>query len=291
MGKLDERDGIAILQLVVFPFILVAAVFIWSRTGWRVGSKIWRYAVTFSLLRIAGSISTLISIDHPSTGATKASNVCELIGIAPLLLTYIGLLRQMLVISIDYTGFYDKVLTFRVTISDVDEIIPPKPLKLVTVFAFIGLILGIAGVSTANVTFARVDGQWTYAFHPGALVQASMGIFIAVFIITVFITVWLFLQLHFSLKRFQKKLFLATALSSPFIAVRIVYSALGDYDSNDSRFAILNGNATIYLCMNVLEEIAAMVITMALGMAAVLERDFVKLTIPTQIPDGQTELK
>ena len=95
MGKLDEKDGIAILQLVIFPFIFVAAVLIWSRTGWRVGSKIWRYPVSFSLLRIAGSISTLISIDHSSSGVTRASNVCELIGIAPLLLTYIGILRQM----------------------------------------------------------------------------------------------------------------------------------------------------------------------------------------------------
>lgn len=95
MGKVDEKDGIAILQLIVFPFILAAALFIWSRTGWRVGSRIWRYAVTLSLLRIAGSISTLISINHSSTGVTRAANVCELIGIAPLLLTYIGIMRQM----------------------------------------------------------------------------------------------------------------------------------------------------------------------------------------------------
>lgn len=95
MGKLNERDGIAILQLAVFPFILAAAVFIWKQTGWRVGSKIWRYAVTLSLLRIAGSISTLISIENPSNGVTRAENVCELIGIAPLLLTYVGILRQM----------------------------------------------------------------------------------------------------------------------------------------------------------------------------------------------------
>lgn len=95
MGKLDEKDGIAILQLIIFPFILVAAVLIWSRSGWRIGSKIWRYPVTFSLLRIAGSICTLISIDHSSSGVTRATNVCELIGITPLLLTYIGIIRQM----------------------------------------------------------------------------------------------------------------------------------------------------------------------------------------------------
>jgi uncharacterized membrane protein YciS (DUF1049 family) len=156
---------------------------------------------------------------------------------------------------------------------------------LVTVLAFIGLILGIAGVSTANVTYTVVDGRLTYTYHLSALVQASMGIFIAVFVITALITAWLFFKLHSRLREFQKKLFLASALSVPFLVIRLVYSALGDYDSNDDRFALLNGNTTIYLCMDVLEEIAAMVITMALGMSAVLEQDFVKLTLPTQIQE------
>lgn len=162
---------------------------------------------------------------------------------------------------------------------------------MVTVLAFIGLSLGIAGVSIANVTYAVVDGHLTYTYHPGALVQASMDIFIAVFVITALITGWLSFKLHSRLRRFQKKLFLASALSTPFLVTRLVYSALGDYDSNDDRFALLNGNTTIYLCMDVLEEIAAMVIIMALGMSAVLEQDFVKLTLPTQIQErGVTEL-
>lgn len=147
-----------------------------------------------------------------------------------------------------------------------------------TVLAFIGLFLGIAGVSTADVSYTEVDGNWTYTYNPGTLVRASMGIFIAVFIITILMTVWLFFQLSSTLRRFQQKLFLATALSTPFLVARLAYSALGDYNSNDQRFGLINGNATIYLCMAVLEEIVAMAITMVLGMSAVLERDFVRLT-------------
>lgn len=97
MGTVTYRHGIAILQLIVFPFILVAGIFIWSRAGWRVGSKIWRYPVTLSLIRIAGCIASLVSIDHGSHDTEVAVAVCELIGIAPLLLTYIGILRQMYV--------------------------------------------------------------------------------------------------------------------------------------------------------------------------------------------------
>jgi hypothetical protein len=95
MGKITYRDGIAILQLIIFPIILVAAIFIWKRSGWRVGSKIWRYPVTLSLIRIAGSISSLLSINNNSYNIRVAEAVCQLIGLAPLLLTFIGLLRQM----------------------------------------------------------------------------------------------------------------------------------------------------------------------------------------------------
>lgn len=95
MGKVDYRAGIAILQLIVFPFILAAGLFIWKHSGWRVSLRIWIRAVTLSLIRIAGSIAAMIKIDHASKQVYTAEVVCELIGIAPLLLIYIGILQQM----------------------------------------------------------------------------------------------------------------------------------------------------------------------------------------------------
>lgn len=100
MGTVNYRDGIAILQLIIFPIILVAGLFIWKRAGWRVGSKIWRYPVTLSLIRIGGSISTLLMINNGSnTKLRSAVAVFQLIGLAPLLLTYVGLIKQMLVVD------------------------------------------------------------------------------------------------------------------------------------------------------------------------------------------------
>lgn len=95
MGVVKYQDGIAILQLIIFPFILVASLFVWKRTGWRVGSKIWRYPFTLSLIRLAGSIATLISINDHTENVEIAIFVCQLIGIAPLLLAYVGMLRLM----------------------------------------------------------------------------------------------------------------------------------------------------------------------------------------------------
>ncbi|KAL2795165.1 hypothetical protein BJX66DRAFT_172811 [Aspergillus keveii] len=246
MGTVTYRDGIAILQLIIFPLILVAALFIWNRTGWRAGSKIWRYGVTLSLIRIAGSISQLLTIDHDSHDVEVAVAVCELIGLAPLLLTYIGVLRQI----------------------DIDQRLPPRFLNLVTLVCIVALILGIAGVSTANDSN---DGT----YHAGKIVKVSMALFLAVFAVFVVLAGWLWLQLQYSLRAFQKKLFLAVALSCPFLVVRLVYSAISDY-ADFSSFTVITGNPTIYLCMSVLEEIIAMALTMALGMSAVLEKDFVR---------------
>lgn len=143
--------------------------------------------------------------------------------------------------------------------------IPPRSLVLVTIITFIGLILGIAGVSSAPKD---------RAYQPGGLSKGAMGIFLAVFVGIILLSAWLFFGLSFSLRRFQKKLFLAIVLSFPFLLVRMIYSSLSNYSSNDI-FA-LDGDATAYLCMSVLEEIIAMAITMAFGISAVLEEDFVK---------------
>lgn len=138
-------------------------------------------------------------------------------------------------------------------------------MHFLTILGIVGLIVGIAGVSMSN------------SIRPNHMVKASMAMFLALFAILPLATAWLFLQLRGSLKVFQKKLFLALLLSFPFVLVRVVYSAVGDY-GNSPDFSVYGGNATIYLCMDVLEEIFAMAITMAFGMSAVFSKDFIKIT-------------
>jgi hypothetical protein len=53
-------------------------------------------------------------------------------------------------------------------------------------------------------------------------------------------------------------------LGAPFVLVRFIYSALGDYTSN-VKFSVLYGNNTIYLFMDVLMEIFAVGISLSSG--------------------------
>jgi hypothetical protein len=137
----------------------------------------------------------------------------------------------------------------------------PKFLGLVALACFVGLILGIAGIS--------INDDNTGTYHANGLVKAAMAIFLVVFVVDIMITSWLYSQLRSKLTVFQKKLFLAIVLSWPFLLVRLVYSAISDF-ADDSRFAILEGDPTIYLCMDVLEEIIAVSICVGFGLSAVL---------------------
>lgn len=138
----------------------------------------------------------------------------------------------------------------------------PKFLSLVALACFVGLILGIAGISIS-------DDNSGGTFHANAIVKAAMAIFLVVFVVDIAITSWLYSHLRLRLTVFQKKLFLAIVLSWPFLLVRLIYSAISDFTDN-SRFAILVGDPTIYLCMDVLEEIIAVSLCVAFGMSAVL---------------------
>ncbi|KAJ5826256.1 hypothetical protein N7474_003394 [Penicillium riverlandense] len=242
MGSVTYRDGIAIIQIIIFPMILAGAVRIWRRMGWNAAAHSWRFVVTLSLLRITGSIFTLLTISHESHSIVIGEAVCELIGIAPLLLTYVGLLGQI----------------------DTNHIISPKSLHGVAITGFVGLVLGIAGISMTDDTKGP--------FHANGVVMGAMGTFIAVFVIFTVQAVYLAIKMRSTVNRAQKKLFLAVGLSWPFLLVRLVYSSIGDF-SNDARFAILTGDATIYLCMDVLEEIAAMALCVFFGLSALLQEE------------------
>lgn len=138
--------------------------------------------------------------------------------------------------------------------------------------AIIGLILGIIGISTADTS---------HGYTPGTLPKAAMGLFLAVYSLVMLLTAWLLYNYSFAMLKYQKKLFLAIALSAPFLLVRMIYSALGDY-TNNPKFSVASlvennhTSLTVYLCMSVLEEIISMVIAMFFGVSAILASDFVK---------------
>lgn len=88
------RTGINILQFIFFVPSLVISLFLCFRYGLKAAGT-WRFVATLSALRVAGDVSYFISLSKPSLNVYVAVIVCELMGLAPLMLTCVALIGRM----------------------------------------------------------------------------------------------------------------------------------------------------------------------------------------------------
>ena len=97
MTKFSYRDGIALLQLIVFAPCMLLALFLWIKHGFKAKPRCWRYVFILSAMRVCGSICQLIYINNKREGLIVAIIVCDLLGISPLTLACIGQIERVLV--------------------------------------------------------------------------------------------------------------------------------------------------------------------------------------------------
>ena len=88
-------------------------------------------------------------------------------------------------------------------------------------------------------------------------------IFTSVFLGVVCLLIILSLRIS-QIKGGERRLLLVVAVSSPFIATRLIYALISDFAQNQN-FNASFGNVTIYLCMAVLEEITVVIMCVATG--------------------------
>ena len=65
----------------------------------------------------------------------------------------------------------------------------------------------------------------------------------------------------------EKWILIAILAALPFLAVRLLHSILADFEDNNT-FNIINGNATVQLCMAIIEEFIITIFFLAAGLAA-----------------------
>ena len=65
----------------------------------------------------------------------------------------------------------------------------------------------------------------------------------------------------------EKRILIAVLAALPLLAIRLLYSLLSDF-ANNNTFSILDGDATVQLCMALIEEMIVAVIFLAAGLVA-----------------------
>ena len=71
----------------------------------------------------------------------------------------------------------------------------------------------------------------------------------------------------------ERRVLIAVLAALPLLAVRLLYGLLADF-KDDSTFGILGGNATVQLCMAILEEMVVTVFFLVAGVMAPSFRTF-----------------
>ncbi|EGX93352.1 hypothetical protein CCM_04726 [Cordyceps militaris CM01] len=231
MTNFTYRDGIAVLQLVAFIPCLLFATVLCFKQGMRAVSACWRFLLILGLLRVIAAICQLLLMTHDDRAIVVTKLTCDLLGIAPLTLAAVGLLRRV----------NEAVLT-----------LPKHVFLLADAVSLAGLGVGIAGAVQA------VDNN-----NIPSLLKIALALFVACLGIMFCILGWLTASVH-RLPRNERITLYSIYVCAPFLIVRMVYACIGDF-GNDSRFSIFNGDPTIFLCMSVLEEIILMIICLYVG--------------------------
>jgi hypothetical protein len=141
------------------------------------------------------------------------------------------------------------------------EGLPPNIFRLVHLITPTGLILNIIG-QTSNTTLEGLTQ-----------INTKTKIGVAIFIVAYVLLCLLVLAVGSRRSRIEqgeRRLLLATAVSLPFILVRLVYSILTVY-AHSSTFNLFSGNETAQLVMSVLPEFV--VVALYLGVGVTLQNN------------------
>lgn len=238
----DERNSISVVEICYYFPCLFIGLFLSLRHGFH--SSGWMYMIIFSLARIVGSGMQLGIMSQPTnTSLYIGSSILATVGLSPLMLVQLGLLRRVLV-SIQ---------------KSVQTVVHARMLVVIQIAIAAGLGLSVYGGVKAGNDFAD-----TGVFATNSESKIGSVLMIVCFILVVLVALQVGVQLGHA-EDGEKRIGLAVGLSMPFVLVRLAYAAETSFGNNPD-FNLLTGNANVQLGMSVIPEMFAVAIIEAVGL-------------------------
>ena len=255
---LSDRNIISIVEVAAYPPLLLIAIFLAFRLGYKRESG-WIFLVIFSLLRIIGAGLELGTISDPTNShLIIGSAICSSIGLSPLFLASLGILQQV----------NDRADMNKAEEGNKAANTPYRKLsRALIVVIIIALVLGIVGGVKAGNDFKDMG-----AYNPPSESKAAAVVFAACFIgitiATVFTLIWS------GRTRATKSLLTAVTVSLPLLLVRVAYSVASAFADSGSPFNVLSGKVWVLFGMSVIEEILVVVLYESGGLLVVVRGAF-----------------
>ncbi|KZF21816.1 hypothetical protein L228DRAFT_269270 [Xylona heveae TC161] len=238
---ITTRGRLAIAEIVYYAPALVLAVIVMLRHGFR-RQLGWIYLAILALVRIIGSSMQIASEQDPSnTGLITTAAILSSVGLSPLLLAMAGLLKRV-----------DDSLPS-------SHRLPGRTFTLLHIPTLVALILAITGGSEESSSPTSNNGGRKF-------MKIAIIIFLVVYVIQSALTFLTLFKLR-HVPQGERKLVYAVTGSIPFLAVRLLYSLIGAFESPTKlTFNTVVGNVFVQAFMAVLEEFVIVAMYLAAGL-------------------------
>ncbi|KAL8400233.1 hypothetical protein RB594_000571 [Gaeumannomyces avenae] len=259
MAQLTTHNRISIAEICVYTPSLAVAIVLAIRHGFKRSSG-WLYLILFSVIRLLAASLQLATINNPdNTGLIVGAMSLQAAGLSPLILVAVGLLGRV---------------SANIAKSTSKAGLPHRVFRLLQVVVMVGLVLTIIGGNKLGDKIGDLEAQ------PGGTSdglgslqiptesQAGIGLMLAGFGILVGATIALSLQAR-SIETGERRVLGAVAFALPFIAVRIVYSAVATYGSSNRNFRWFGAGPSYYnylIGMDVCMEMLAVLVFLTAGL-------------------------
>jgi hypothetical protein len=96
---ITSTEGLAIAVIIYYAIALPLSIKICMKHGFGRHAG-WLYLLIMPVVRIVGAALTIAATQNPSTGLYTAAGVFSAIGLGPLLLALVGIVKRVYVLSI-----------------------------------------------------------------------------------------------------------------------------------------------------------------------------------------------
>jgi hypothetical protein len=229
---MDYRNVVAVLVLIFYvPCFGICCTLTW-RHGWWASWETWFVLATFSLTRTAYAAVQLSTSAHPDSVSLRVAAVTLSVdGLSPLFYSTLGLLHRLL-------DRLDKRAKCRLHLRHL------RVIEIIVTAAFICASVGFSGISDEEV----LSGDIT---HPPSARAAAIlymvgyaGILLAAIAMA---------EVRGRIEREEWRTLIVVVASQPLLFVRTLYLLL-DILGGVRIFSALDGDATTFLCMALIEE-------------------------------------
>jgi hypothetical protein len=239
---LDSHGHLAIAYLTFYTLGLPLAIYAVFKQGFGRQAG-WFYLLTLTIVRIVGGAILIAEEQNPSVTLGIIAAILNSIGLAPLLLALLGLLKRV----------NDGVRNSPVT---------PNAFRIVHLATIAGLALAIAGGVQSNPTNSQDTINSGLNLRKGGAI-----LFLLSFLAQAFIACLSLVRISHAWEG-DRKIIHAAVASLPFLSIRMIYLLFVNFDSSSKLFSPYASNIYVQAFMQICMEFIVFILFVSAGLAS-----------------------